>query len=388
MTNSQSIKVAKVLFLVRRIGPYHHARFQAAASRLNLAVVETRANSQEYPWEFKPNGNYKIITFPHGNDSIRGQALEQAITSAFDTVKPNVVVTTGWADPEYHRAVLEAAKRNTPCIFVSDSREEDEPRVFYKEYIKKLIVRSYSSCIVAGTASGKYALQLGVDSSAIFSPWDVVDNDYFKKHSSPPADPGTSYFLCISRFIPKKNLLSLVDAFSTYRRQGGRRKLVLAGSGALESHLLQRVTQLGLNDSVTFHGFVQYEDLPPLFSGALCLIIPSLSDQWGLVVNEAMASGLPILASTACGCTEDIVEHKKNGFHFDPTSLSSITGALQQMDKVDSATWESMHIRSLQIIDSYKPSDFAEGLVRAVNFALKKKVPKPVPFLHQLLGGR
>lgn len=385
----RSIAVPKVLFLVRRIGPYHHARFQAASSRLNLTVAETRSSSQEYPWEFTPNGNYKIIRFPGTDENgIRGEVLLTAIIKAFESSKPDVVVTTGWADPEYHRAVIEASQRNIPCVFVSDSRAEDEPRRFYKEFVKRLIVRAYSASIVAGTASRKYAQQLGVDPTSIFSPWDVVDNDYFRKHTSKATDLTQAYFLCVSRFIPKKNLLTLLIAFSSYREQGGQRKLVLVGDGELKDELWRQVERMELIQEVEFHGFVQYENLPPFFSGALCLIIPSLSDQWGLVVNEAMASGLPILASKACGCTEDIVEHGKNGFHFDPASEDSITNAMLQMDKVDQQTWESMRTRSLHIIDRYKPADFAEGLVKAVNHAMKKKLPKPFGLLHQILSGR
>src|SRR3954466_6153529 len=94
-----------VLFFVRRIGPYHHARFQEATKIMNLIVVETRPGSQEYPWEFNASKNYqsdRFTTDKNPENGIRGQELTRTICDLFENYTPHVVVTTGWADAEYH----------------------------------------------------------------------------------------------------------------------------------------------------------------------------------------------------------------------------------------------------------------------------------------------
>ncbi|HEX7015372.1 MAG TPA: glycosyltransferase family 4 protein, partial [Cyclobacteriaceae bacterium] len=332
----------KVLFFVRRVGPYHHARFDKAAKRLQLVVVETRPLSQEYPWEFAATGEYLSETLPEGDPErgIRGHRLHDSVRNLFIKHHPSVIVTTGWADPEYHAAVLEARSRNIPCVVISDSRHEDEPRKFHKEAVKRVILRSYSAALVAGSASRRYLVKLGFPSPAIFQPWDVVDNSFFATANSDETVPFSEKpFLCISRFIPKKNLPRLISAYGSYVRRGGTRKLILLGSGELERSLIEQIKELELDERVEVKGFVQYENLPAYFSSALCLILPSTTDQWGLVVNEAMASELPVLVSQNCGCAVDLVRDKENGCIFDPFRVDDIADKMLFMSGISEAEW-------------------------------------------------
>src|SRR5690606_38686047 len=211
------------------------------------------------------------------------------------------------------------------CVLISDSRHEDEPRKFHKEAIKRVILRSYSAALVAGSASRRYLVKLGFPAPAIFQPWDVIDNGFFATVNSDETVPFSEKpFLCVSRFIPKKNLSRLISAFGSYVKNGGVRKLVLLGTGELERSLVEQIKELGLNDRVEIKGFVQYEYLPAYFSRALCLILPSTTDQWGLVVNEARASGLPVLVSQNCGCAAGLLRDKENGCIFDPFRVDDI----------------------------------------------------------------
>src|SRR5690606_20486445 len=186
----------------------------------------------------------------------------------------------------------------------------------HKEFVKRLVLRSYSAALVAGKAARKYLIRLGFDESAIFQPWDVVDNQYFSQHAHREVAFQERYFLCISRFIAKKNLTRLIEAFGRYKKNGGRRKLLLLGSGELEGPIKNQISNLRLSGAVELAGFVQYEELPDYLSRAFALILPSVSDQWGLVVNEAMASALPVLVSNQCGCAIDLVNENENGYTF------------------------------------------------------------------------
>ena len=88
----------KILLFVRRIGPYHHARFSAVKGDVKLVVAETRAGSQEYPWKFSPTFTYTSLRFPVSPDpeaGIKGAQLTEEIEQAMDENHPDVVVTTG-----------------------------------------------------------------------------------------------------------------------------------------------------------------------------------------------------------------------------------------------------------------------------------------------------
>lgn len=360
----------------------------AACKGMNLVAIETRPLSDEYPWEFIVKEGYEVERFPVNTSgkSILGE-WKSCIVKIFDRYQPNVVVTTGWADSEYHKVILEAVKRNIPRVVISDSRHEDEPRKFYKEFIKRLILKAYSSALVAGTSSKNYIVKLGFPSDAVFQPWDVVDNNYFSSAKHQKSIPFQQrYFLCVSRFITKKNLHKLIEAFSVYRAQGGKRELVLAGSGELEDSINLAIAKLNMTDVIRLEGFVQYERLPSYLANAISLILPSTSDQWGLVVNEAQAAGIPVLVSVKCGCAVDLVHEGDNGYLFDPFDLQSMVKALQLMDQKNEHEWSKMSLASEMSIKHWDLQNFADGLEKTCHYALRHHVRHEVKIVHRLLS--
>jgi glycosyltransferase involved in cell wall biosynthesis len=161
---------------------------------------------------------------------------------------------------------------------------------------------------------------------------------------------------------------------------------MLLGSGELEESIQSIIRESNLTDAVQMEGFVQYEGLPHYFSGALCLILPSISDQWGLVVNEAMAAGLPVLVSDHCGCAHDLVRDKENGCIFDPHQAGSIAAAMIHLDARTQSEWGRMSEASKRIIANWDLEDFSEGLVRACRRAIDHPRKRGVRLLHVLLS--
>lgn len=365
-------KLLRVLFFLRRIGPYHHARFEALSKHLQLTAVATRPGSQEYPWQFEPDGNYDVHSFPipeNAETGIRGHLLYKEIETLLDTHKPTCIVTTGWADAEYHAVVLAGIKRKIPMVVISDSRYEDEQRYTTKEFIKRQIVRSYSAALVAGTSSRNYLIKLGFPSQAIFHPWDVVDNNHFSNFATEPHLFEELSFICIARFIEKKNIKGLLEAYAGYKLKGGIRKLLLLGAGPLEGEILDRIEHFKIMEDVLLPGFAQYEKLPYYFSRSFCLILPSFSDQWGLVVNEAMAAGLPVLVSKGCGCAEDLVDVGMNGYTFEPGDLNELSLLMLRMDHLPKEVWVKMSELARIKIEYWDTNRFAKALLDTCEYA-------------------
>ena len=180
-----------------------------------------------------------------------------------------------------------------------------------------------------------------------------------------------NYFLSSNRFIPKKNLFFLLSAYSAYRQIAGANAwdLVLCGDGNLRSQIEQHITQLKIKDFVHLPGFLQQDDLLPYFAHASCFIHASIQEQWGLVVNEAMASGLPVLVSNRCGCFEDLVIEGVNGFGFDPENLQQLADLMLKMSSGE-IDLQKMGQAALEHIQKFSPDYFAQGLVQAVEYAL------------------
>ena len=248
-----------------------------------------------------------------------------------------------------------------------------EDFTFWKEKIKKFLISKYQAALVGGNPHKRYLIKLGMPTDAIFLGYDVVGNEVFypDQIKSLPSPLNKPFFLAINRFVHKKNLPFLLSAYADYRKLVGDQSwdLVLCGDGELRVQLEQQITNQTIQDYVHLPGFLQQQELLPYFAHASCFIHASVQEQWGLVVNEAMASGLPVLVSNRCGCYEDLIIEGVNGFGFDPENVQQLTDLMLKIssEKIDLQT---MGNAALEHIQQFSPDYFAQGLIQAVNYAL------------------
>ena len=381
----------KVAVLFDRFGPYHIARLEAAANYLSIIPIEISGETSEYQWdkvESKKLRNRITLFTTKESTHIPPRELNAAIKNQLSLLKPDFVAINGWADRAALCALYWCLENKTPAILMSESAAHDEKRNFWKELLKKKIVGQFSSAVVGGERHADYLVQLGMKSNKIFLGYDVVDNDYFlagatevkkqedfwrKKKNLPE-----NYFLVVSRFIEKKNLPFIIKAFNGYQKKAGNTTwhLYILGNGILEKELLQLTNDLGLNNIVHFEGFKQYNELPIYFGLAKALLHGSTTEQWGLVVNEAMASGLPVIISERCGCVPELVHNGINGFSFDPYNQEQLISILYSFaDNTDSEI-EKMGQESLRIVSSFNADAFGKGMLKAAEKAKEEEKVK------------
>ena len=365
------MKHGRVALLVQKIGPYHHARFCEAARTEALDVVEFRSDDPVYSWStVKEQGGYRRHRANAGN-----------LDTILDSLRPRVVVCVGYSDPEIHRAMAWALRRKTPMVTCADSTALDEPRRWWKERLKAGVIAGFDAALSAGSRSNCYLQALGMDPNRIFPAWDVVDNEHFEKGARAARSDSARerirlglperYFLCVARFVPKKNLSCLIEGYMRYAAEAGpaRWPLVISGSGPLEPELRAQITSANLTSAICLPGFLQYPDLPACYGLAGAFVLPSLSDQWGLVVNEAMAAGLPVIVSERCGCVPELVRPGENGFILDPEDSMSIATLLSRTAALSSEQLAAMGNRSRELIAEHTLSHFSSGLWIAVRAA-------------------
>ena len=225
-----------ILFIVEKIGPYHNARFNFLTSikDFKITVIETDPLSKVYLWNEKIISNYKIYRIKNNYRGIKKiLELNQQINQIFFDSKPTVIFLTGWYKKIHYLIINKSYLKKIPLILLSDSRYKDHKRFFLKEFIKKILLKNFSSAIVAGQESSNYLKKLQFKQRNIFKPYDVVDNDYFFKYNSKEKNVFSNYFLCIARFVKKKNHIKLLDAFNIYKQRGGNLKLLIIGFKSL-----------------------------------------------------------------------------------------------------------------------------------------------------------
>jgi glycosyltransferase involved in cell wall biosynthesis len=181
------------------------------------------------------------------------------------------------------------------------------------------------------------------------------------------------FFLYVGALSPEKNLRRTLQAYRVYSEKIDREAwdFVIAGAGAEESRLRQTLDARTL-ESVKFLGFHPWEELGTIYGLASCFILPSLSETWGLVVNEAMAAGLPVLVSERCGCVPELVEEGRNGYTFDPYDVAQLADLMGRLSQDEGKCLE-MGVASRQIVRKMDHNTWASGLLSLIEECRAKK---------------
>ena len=295
------------------------------------------------PWK-ADSGDLPLETAVEGIalEDIPPRMMEAALDRLLDRVAPSVLAIAGYGDAAMRGAARWARRRGAWSVMMSDSQYRDWPRQLWKERLKRhLVSRHFDAAFVSGASAAAYAESLGIPGHRIWRGYDVVDNDLFARRAAEArADEERlratlnlprDFLLFVGRFIPEKNLPRLLEAFSMVADRPPLKgwELVMVGSGPLEASLRRQAAPLG--SRIRFCGFQQLDRLPAYYGLAQALILPSVSESWGLTVNEAMASSLPVIVSRQCGCATDLVFPGLNGAIVDPDDPGDIARAIVEL---------------------------------------------------------
>jgi glycosyltransferase involved in cell wall biosynthesis len=380
---------------LNNVVPYHHARWNAYArlSGADCLLIETTNRDAFSVLEVDRNDTtaYRRMTlFPDTSAATLSRAdLRRAVHRVLDTNKPKVVCLNGYSFSYNWAALNWCCDHRVPAIVCSESNAFDEPRQPWKEAVKRLFLRHCAAGLAGGAPQAAYLVKLGLPSWRVMTGYDVVDNDHFAQGAAAARTRAAevrrqlclpdNYFLACSRFGSKKNIPRLIEAYALYRERtspGNRWDLVLIGEGEERPRIEQTIAQKGLAQTVHLAGARPYGELPAYYGLASGFILASTTEQWGLVVNEAMACGLPVLVSNRCGSAPDLVRDGVNGLTFDPVNVEEMAQKMAQLSSVPNAPadWGQ---RSREIIAGWSPTQFAEGLAKVVEIALSGAPPRP-----------
>ena len=458
-----------VAVLFYRFGPYHHARLKAAGSRLQVTGIESSNVDPTYAWDLVEGADgFNRLTLFSGVavNELPASRIFNRVSQVLDQLRPQVVAIPGWYDRCSLAALRWCGSHGVPAVVMSETSASDVERQWLKEVLKRRLIKLCAAGLVGGRAHAEYLEKLGIERTKIFFGYDAVDNEYFQTKAdeirkqpgevTSPLEYGKDstghgnftgqgsqkseirnkyglperYFLASARFVEKKNLPRLLQAYARYRQLAAAAdnrqqttdngpsvvggpvvgspvvgspvvsgpvvpwSLVLLGDGPLKSDLCHLISDLGLQHSVLLPGFKQYGELPTYYGLAGAFIHASTTEQWGLVVNEAMASGLPVLVSNRCGCAMDLVKDGVNGFTFDPYNVEQLAQLMLRLTETTDhgprtiqpkssvggeraeVSLEEMGSASRQIADAWGVSAFAEGMSGAVAEALRNPVSK------------
>jgi 1,2-diacylglycerol 3-alpha-glucosyltransferase len=384
----------KLAVIWMRFGAYHLARLRglaACAVEAGHEVIGLEVASQDhYAWEVIAGAEgfaRRTLFGDRPYQALSAREIRAAVRAALGELKPDAVAVNGWSVPEARAAISWCRQRGVPAVLMSETKADDGAggRRWWKELLKSTLVRRCDAALVGGRQQAEYLAALGFPRERILLGYDAVDNAHFAEGAARAraeaarwrAEFGLPerYFFACTRFLPRKNIDGLLRAYAAYRSSclgagaGPPWGLVIAGSGDEEIPLRALASELKLQ-GVHWAGFVQYDQLPRYFGLSEAFVHPAKAEPWGLVVNEAAASSLPLLIGRSIGAGYELVREGENGWRFDADRDEDITRTLLAVTALSDEQRAAFGARSREIVADWGPRRFGEGMLAAVKQAI------------------
>jgi glycosyltransferase involved in cell wall biosynthesis len=271
--------------------------------------------------------------------------------------------------------------RRIPVLFYGEMYPRPK-QPFLRYLVRKLMagimLRGCTACLAIGSVAAEVFKSYGVPPERIFLAPYAVDNDFFIAETSywrmrktelkeklgiPPDLP---VVLCVAGFVPKKRQIDLVKAMMALKIPA---QLVLVGHGPLLDEV-RAFCQQYLPDTI-LTGFKNQTELPKYYAIADVFVLPSLWEEFGLVINEAMCAGLPIIASNTTAASRDLVRIGENGYTFAPGDVNALRACLELL-LADPTLRERFGQCSLEIISGWNYDKAVQAIINALDFARQK----------------
>lgn len=372
----------RLVILTEIISPYRIPLFNALAQHpeVDLHVIflaetdpslrqwkvykdEIRFSHEVLPSWRKQVGRYNIV-------------LNRGVGHALRAASPDAILCGGYNYLASWQALVWARTHKVLFLLWSESnRHELRSRRALMEFLKAEFIHNCDAFVVPGQWAREYLRAHCVKDDRIFTAPNAVDNDLFaaaaaRVRQNPAGhrhdlNLPQRYFLFVGRLVREKGVFELLSAYAkldqALRREVG---LVFVGDGQCRDQLQAESVSVspGL---IQFAGFAHREQLAAYYELAEMLILPTYTDTWGLVVNEAMACGLPVILSRAAGCSPDLVKQDWNGVLVPPKDIPSLTAAMVKL-ATNRDLCRTMGLHSFEHISHYSPEEWSISIARAI----------------------
>ena len=334
---------------------YHAPLYRALAGVLDLEVFfahrQTAAGQAAagfgvaFEWDVPLTEGYSHTFLENraarpSTDTFRGTDTPE-IADAVRRGRFDAFLVNGWYTRSLWQAMAACWRTRTPLLVRGDSHLQT-PRSPLKRAAKSVAYRAFiprfDGYLVVGERSRAYYLHYGADPDRLFFVPHFVDNGFFRERAAGRGaplraelgvGPDALLLLFAGKFIPEKRPADLVEAAAALRQRGHDARLLFVGSGGLEGALRAEVERTGV--PAYFAGFKNQTELPAYYAAADALVLPSVSETWGLVVNEALACGTPAVVSAAVGCAPDLVDEGRTGATFPVGDARALADAVERL---------------------------------------------------------
>jgi glycosyltransferase involved in cell wall biosynthesis len=328
---------------------------ETSQNRMTLGGVDR--SYHQYPYEVLFAGAYENIS-----------SLKLAMRLISDLLKhpSELVVLPGYHRPEHWVMLIVCMLlRRKRAVWV-DSTTYDRKKSRFKEAAKRFFFLRCDGFFCYGIRSKEYVASYGVDERKIFYRCQAAalppgyDASAVRRYyrERPPSMSGAPRFLYIGRLSAEKGLYDLIDAFAATREKMPEARLDIVGSGHFEREVRERCQSAGVDSAVDFLGPKTAEEIGQLLMHSDALVLPSHSEPWGLVVNEALSYGCPVVVSDICGCVPELVIEASTGYSYPCGDVPALTAAMVSIAEMVPER-AAVAMRCLEVIEQYTTDNAA-----------------------------
>ncbi len=374
MTEATSVSNLRLAFLTNIIAPYWKVIFDSLSPRYKgmRVFVSTRMEANR-AWEVNWQGLdvvlQKTITLKRRWRHPVGFSEPLYVHFPLDTVQQlrsfgaDVVISNEMGFRTLMALLYRKLRPQSRLIIWAEIAESTEQgRGSARGMLRRFLQKRVDGFIVLGKSGARYIRSLGADDRNIFQIPYTSDVSRFSGNAIARNEDQARRLLYVGQLIERKGLRQFLAALSKWAaaNQDRRVEFVLAGDGPLRDQLEHALVPA--NMKLTFLGEVSYADLPRVYASSGIFAFPTLADTWGVVVNEALASGLPVLGSINSQAVEELVEDGRSGWIFRPGDADEMYGALERSMNTPAAVLHEMRVYARSVAARLTPS-YVAGLI-------------------------
>jgi glycosyltransferase involved in cell wall biosynthesis len=384
MNGQNGLLDARVVLLTNFVPPYRLPLYEALAKRLGSLTILVSAQSEtNRNWRFDSGA---LDVHVQRTTTVRrpwrhpaGFSDELSIHVPWDTLgwlrrlRPDVVVSAELGPRSLASAVYCLGRRSPPLILWATLSERTERgRGPLRRAVRRWLLHRADRIIVNGASGERYVRGFGVSGARIDRvPYSALPAFADTRREARRAS-GVERMLFVGQLSERKGVLPFVDALNNWIRSHDRRiVLTLVGSGPVR----RKIEQYASHERLTIELFGEQEpgQLPAFFADADIFVFPTLADEWGVVVNEALAAGLPILGSRHSQAVEELCDDEKTGWLFDPEDDASVASAIDRALTSTGSELEAMSDAARARVRDLTPDGVAGQLLSSIRSALTSR---------------
>jgi len=374
------MKNKRLALLINYIPPYHIPTFKILAETVGaLRIFISTPMEPNRSWTPDWSGLDVVVQqsftirrrwrHPQGfSDSIYIQVPYDTIVHLLRE-KPEVVISTEMGVRSLIAFVYRLINRSSRIIFwLPLSEHTEQGRGWIRVLIRRFLIRKGDAIFTNGESGARYIRKFGVSEEKIFRVPYPTDEEKFFLTEVGRSEKAAHRLLYIGQLTERKGILQFLEVLVQWASDHPKTaiEILIVGEGELGSKIRQ--VPLPENLTLIFEGGVPYEQLIGIYAEAGILVFPTFADEWGIVVNEALTSGMPVLGSVYSQAVEELVDDGETGWKFIPDDPQDVYRAIDEAMNTPLETLEKMREVGQAKASSCTPDRVAESMLKAVSF--------------------